>query len=80
MLAKKVCFDKNGRVAIPAQMRKVLNIKSQSEAVIKCDGKSITITSYEKGLEEALMIARKYTTGSLVDSLFKMRREDASKE
>jgi bifunctional DNA-binding transcriptional regulator/antitoxin component of YhaV-PrlF toxin-antitoxin module len=80
MLAKKVHFDKNGRIAIPAKMRKQLNINLSSEALIKCDGNSIVITSFEKGLENARSILEKYKVGSLLDELYKMRKHDASKE
>ena len=80
MLAKKVTFDTNGRIAIPAKMRKLLHLHPGDDVILKCEGGQITITSYANNIEKVRDILKKYTNRSLLEELKILRKEDAERE
>lgn len=80
MFAKKVTFDTNGRIAIPAKMRKLLHLNPGDDVILKYEEGQITLTSYAHNIEKVRNIVQKYTNRSLLEELKDLRKEDAERE
>jgi AbrB family looped-hinge helix DNA binding protein len=74
--------NENGRVVIPAAVRKALGIHVGDEVVLRLENGELRITTQQRRVEQAQQRARQYLKrgGSLVDELLAERREAAKDE
>ena len=74
--------DNNGRILIPAQIRKELHIKTGDVFVMRAVNGEIKMISLDTAIEAAQALVRKYVPEhvSLVDELIQSRREEYLKE
>ncbi len=79
-ISKSIDIDKTGRILLPAQMRKRLGVTPGSRVMVRCNNSGINISTAMHGLKELQELWDNEGSGSLVDELNKMRREDAAKE
>lgn len=75
-------IDNNGRLLIPAELRKKYNLQSGSSVVIRVVNNELKIVSIAEVLSEAKQLVRKYVpkNANLVDELRDMRNEDSAKK
>jgi AbrB family looped-hinge helix DNA binding protein len=74
--------DNNGRILIPAPIRKQFKIQTGDVFVLRVIDGEIHMVSLNKVIDEAQQLLRKYVPEgvSMVDELIKMRREEFLKE
>ncbi|MCE2993395.1 MAG: AbrB/MazE/SpoVT family DNA-binding domain-containing protein [Alphaproteobacteria bacterium] len=74
--------DNNGRILIPAQIRKECNIKRGDVFVLRTIDGEIRMVSLKKVIADARALIRKHTTEgvSLVGEFLQIRREEAALE
>jgi AbrB family looped-hinge helix DNA binding protein len=74
--------NENGRVVIPASMRKALGINAGDEIVLRIEDDELRITTLKRRLERAQRRIRRYVKPgrSLVDELIAERGEAAKRE
>lgn len=78
----KSCIDQNGRLIIPVQYRKKLHLKPNMEVLLRIDNDELYVCSRDKALADARNLINQYIDKDvdLVEELFKMRREEVSRE
>ncbi len=77
MNALKSYIDQNGRLAVPAKIRKKLGLNAGDEVSIKYDDSKLTISSFRSNVEKARNILSKYKDIDLQKELKALRNEDA---
>lgn len=82
MFAYKTNIGENGRIIIPARIRKEANLIVGQGIVISVENGELKISSYNARLKNIQETVKTYTknTGSLVDKLLKLRKEDLDHE
>ena len=82
MFAYKTNIGENGRIIIPAKMRKEANLTVGQGIIINLQNGELKISSYEAKLKNIQETVKSYThnKGSLVDKLFELRKEDQNNE
>ncbi len=82
MSEARIRINENGRVVIPASVRKALGIQPGDELVMRVEEDEIRITTLKRRIERAQNHVRKFAKpgASLVDELIAMRREAADRE
>lgn len=72
----------NGRVVIPAEVRRDLGVESGGEIILKKEDNGYRMTTQQQRLAEARRRIRRYVKPgtSLVDELIAERREAAKRE
>ncbi|MGA2727312.1 MAG: AbrB/MazE/SpoVT family DNA-binding domain-containing protein [Terracidiphilus sp.] len=82
MSEARIRINENGRVVIPASVRKALGIQPGDELVMRVEEDEIRITTLKRRIERAQNHVRKFAKpgASLVDELIAMRREAANRE
>lgn len=81
MNAYRVKLGENGRVVIPAAVRRQLHVVTGEDLVIRVEDNELRICSLKYSLEKARSLVRKYTKNkNLVDQLKAMRQEDFDKK
>ena len=82
MSEARIRINENGRVVIPASVRKALGIQPGDELVMRVEEDGIRITTLKRRIERAQNHVRKFAKpgASLVDELIAMRREAANRE
>ncbi len=76
-------MDGQGRILIPAKLRKQAGIEQGGEVLILFEGGGIVIATRDAALAQARQIVSKYVRGaqgSLVDELIAERRREAARE
>jgi AbrB family looped-hinge helix DNA binding protein len=75
-------ISENGRLVIPAALRKVLGIQAGDEVVLRIQDDELRITTQQKRIQRARRRARQYVKPgtSLVNELLAERREAAKNE
>ena len=75
-------LSENGRVVIPAQVRKALGVEAGDEIILEQDRNAFRITTQQQRIAEARKNIRRYIKPgtSLVDELIAERREAAKHE
>lgn len=75
-------IDNNGRLLIPAEVRKKYNLKNGSPVVIRIIGNELKLVNVSQMISETRDLVRKYIPEGidLVAELRKMREEDLSLE
>jgi|NOAtaT_6_FD_contig_21_10321144_length_380_multi_5_in_0_out_0_1 AbrB family looped-hinge helix DNA binding protein len=71
-------IDSNGRILIPASIRKQFEIKTGDVFVLRVIDGEIHMVSLNKVIDEAQQLIRQYVPEgvSMVDELMQMRREE----
>jgi AbrB family looped-hinge helix DNA binding protein len=74
--------NENGRVVIPAALRKALGINIGDEVVLRMEDDELRITTLKRRVERAQRLVRKHVKRgtSLVDELIAERREASRNE
>jgi AbrB family looped-hinge helix DNA binding protein len=74
--------NENGRVVIPAALRKVLGINIGDEVVLRVEDDELRILTLKRRIERAQRLVRQHVKPgtSLVDELIAERREAAKRE
>ena len=77
-----VTLGASGRVVIPAELRRVLNLKEGDEVVLELDGQSVRLAHQDTVLRDVQAYFREGIPEgvSLVDELIAERREEARRE
>lgn len=75
-------LSENGRVVIPAQVRKALGVEAGDEIILEQERDSFRITTQQQRIAEARRRIRRYIKPGtrLVDELIAERREAAKHE
>ena len=79
---ERVTLNENGRIVIPAAMRKALKVKPGDELLLHYENGSVQITTRMRAVAEAQALVRRYIPkgGSLADELIAERRAAAKRE
>lgn len=80
MNEQKSYIDFNGRLAIPAKIRKKLKLHAGDKVSIRYDDSELIVSTFHSNLEKARNILDKYKSIDLQKELKLMRKEDAAKE
>ena len=82
MPAYKTSIGENGRIIIPARIRKEANLSVGQGIIINLQNGELKISSYHTQLKNIQETVKSYTQnkGSLVDKLFELRKEDKTHE
>jgi AbrB family looped-hinge helix DNA binding protein len=82
MFAYKTTIGENGRIIIPARIRKEANLAVGQGVIMNVKNRELKISSYNAVLKNIQETVKSYTKdkGSLVDILFELRNEDKTNE
>jgi AbrB family looped-hinge helix DNA binding protein len=81
MLEYRTILNENGRIIIPAALRKQLHLQSGEELVIRVENDELHIFSVHHALKKAQAVVRKFAKNKdLVKKLKSMRKEDSHHE
>jgi len=81
MTTVSVKVEKNGRILIPAELRRKLGIKEgESEVVLQVDDDNVLQVSTRRRALKRLQHKLRNYTGNLADELIAERRSEAAKE
>jgi AbrB family looped-hinge helix DNA binding protein len=75
-------MSENGRVVLPAAIRRAAGIQPKEVLMIRYDEEGIHLQTRRQAIERAQALVRKYTKGrkGLVDEFLRERREEAARE
>ena len=82
ILDDQVTLNENGRIVIPAAMRKAMRVKSGDELLLHMEDGELHITTRTQRIRRAQELVRRYIPDgvSLADELIAERREAAKRE
>lgn len=80
MKAFKSYIDNNGRLAIPAKVRKKLHLNKGDEVTIKLSNDELVVSTYHSNIDKAREILNKYGNPDLQQSLKELRKQDLEDE
>jgi AbrB family looped-hinge helix DNA binding protein len=80
MKAFKSYIDSNGRLAIPAKVRKKLHLNKGDEVTLKLTDSNLVISTYHSNIERTREILKKYDNPDLQESLKSLRKKDLENE
>jgi AbrB family looped-hinge helix DNA binding protein len=82
LIETKLKMNENGRLVIPAPIRKALGINPGDVVVLRVEDDELRIITMKKRIEQAQRMVRKYVKPgvSLVDELIAGRRREAKSE
>ena len=80
MKAFKSYIDNNGRLAIPAKVRKKLHLNIGDKVSVNYSDSELVVSTFHSNIEKARNILSKYGNLDLQEELKIMRKEDANKE
>jgi AbrB family looped-hinge helix DNA binding protein len=82
ILEDHVTINENGRIVIPAAMRKALKVKPGDELLLHLEDGDLHVTTRMQRIRKAQELVRRYVPEgvSLVDELIAERREAAKRE
>jgi AbrB family looped-hinge helix DNA binding protein len=77
-----VRIGENGRIVIPAKMRRILGVETGDEVILQPEENTVRITTRRQRIEEARRQIRRYIKPgtNAVDELIAERREAAKHE
>ena len=76
-----VYMDNSGRVVIPLELRKELDIHSKTRLVARVTNGELHLSTMKSAIKKAQAMVAKYCKGAdLVEELFKMRKEEYERE
>ena len=78
----RVKLGSNGRLVIPVELRRALDIREGEELLLRCSGGELRITTPKAAIKGAQALVRRYVPAgvSLVDELIEERSEVAEHE
>lgn len=82
MKSIKAKIAEGGRIVIPAEYRKKMNLKPGDSVILLMEDDEIRITTFKQSIKRAQELVRRYIPEgrSLVDELIQERREEAERE
>lgn len=80
MKAFKSYIDNNGRLAIPAKIRKKMHLNKGDEVSIQYNDSELIVSTYHSNVEKAREILSKYGNPDLQSSLKNLRKADFQDE
>ena len=80
MKAFKSYIDSNGRLAIPAKVRKKLHLNKGDEVTIKLSDSKLVVSTYHSNIERTREILKKYSNPDLQGSLKTLKKQDIEDE
>lgn len=80
MKAFKSYIDNNGRLAIPAKVRKKLQLNKGDEVTIQLSNSNLVVSTYHSNIERAREILKNYGNPDLQYSLQSLRKRDIEDE
>jgi len=80
MKAFKTYIDNNGKLAIPAKIRKKLHLNIGDTVSVNYSDSELVVSTFHSNIEKARNILSKYGNLDLQQELQTMRKEDADKE
>jgi len=82
ILDDRVTLNENGRIVIPAAMRKALKVKPGDELLLHMEDGDLHVTTHMQRIRKAQELVRRYVPEgvSLADELIAERREAAKLE
>jgi AbrB family looped-hinge helix DNA binding protein len=82
ILDDRVTLNENGRIVIPAAMRKALKVKPGDELLLHLEDGDLYVTTHTQRIRKAQELVRRYVPEnvSLADELIAERREAAKRE
>ncbi|WP_020472300.1 AbrB/MazE/SpoVT family DNA-binding domain-containing protein [Zavarzinella formosa] len=82
MQIEHVKLGEDGRIVIPATLRRELGLHSGETLVVECDGESLLVRRHETVLRETQDYFRQFVTpgASIVDELIADRRDEAARD
>jgi AbrB family looped-hinge helix DNA binding protein len=80
MKAFKSYIDNNGRLAIPAKVRKKLHLNIGDKVSVNYSDSELVVSTFHSNIEKARNILSRYGNLDLQEELRIMRKEDANKE
>jgi len=82
MLQAKAKLNANGRVVIPATLRKALDLRPGDELIMRIDNGELRLSTRRQALARARRMVRRYIPGDedLTQSLIDDRRKEAEGE
>lgn len=82
MHIEHVTLGHDGRIVIPIAARRDLGLKPGETLIVKSDGTSLLVRSYDTVVQETQDYFRQFATGgeSVVDALIADRRIEAARE
>lgn len=81
-LRRTVQVGENGRMNLPAEMRRILGLTGSGRVILTQDEDGIRITTAEQALKRVRSLAAPYAEGrgSVVDAFIAEKRADAARE
>lgn len=78
MFEARSTITSGGRLVIPVQIRKKLNLHDGEEVILKIECGELHILTLKAAIQKAQIVVQKYNKKhvSLTDMLFKMRKEE----
>lgn len=76
----KSYIDNNGRLAIPAKVRKKLHLNKGDEVTIKLSDSELIVSTYHSNIEKAREILKKYGNPDLQNTLKTLRKQNLDDE
>ena len=76
MKAFKSYIDSNGRLAIPAKIRKKLHLNKGDEVTLNLSDSKLVVSTYHSNIERTRDILKKYGNPDLQNSLKCLRAQD----
>ena len=80
MKAFKSYIDNNGRLAIPAKVRKKLHLNIGDKVSVNYFDSELVVSTFHSNIEKARNILSKYGNLDLQEKLRIIRKEDSNKE
>jgi AbrB family looped-hinge helix DNA binding protein len=82
ILEDRVTLNENGRIVIPAAMRKALKVKPGDELLLHMEDGDLHVTTHMQRIRKAQELVRKHLgpNPDLVDGFIAERREAAKRE
>lgn len=82
LLRRTVLVAENGRMNLPAEMRRGLGLSGSGRVILTQDADGIRITTTDQALKRVQALAARYVQGrsSVVDEFIEERRAEAARE
>ena len=78
----KTKIGEGGRIVIPAEYRKVLDLKPGDDVVLSMEDGSVRVSTIQQAIKHAQALVRRFVPEGrdLVEELMQERREEAARE
>ena len=75
-------MSENGRIVLPAAVRRAANIRPKEVLTVRVDDEGIHLQTRRQAIKRAQSIVRSYTKGrkGLVEEFLRERRDEATRE